>query len=142
MNRDMLVSNTPNETFGAQQSLSARLCVRVQHLMEHSEETALFRCNKELHVKLSGDGTWIGKRIHCVVFSFTLLEERSTVASVEGVHPLAVFREAEAYSCLQQALSDIIQEVEDITKEGITINGVLYKVRTFVLIRMLWESES
>lgn len=69
----------------------------------------------------------MGKRIHIVVFSFTLLEEKATVASVEGVHPLVVFREAEAYSFLKQALADIIQEVEAIGQEGITINDVKYK---------------
>ena len=88
----------------------------------------LIRHNKEVHIKLSGDGTYIGKRIHCVLFSFTLLEETSTVSSVDGIHPLAVFREPEAYSSLELSLEDIIKEVSVLQDEGITVQDEHYKV--------------
>ena len=81
-----------------------------------------------IRVKLSGDGTYVGKRIHCVVFSFTLLDEEATVASVLGIHPIAIIREPETYESLQLALSDVIKEVENIQSTGITCGDQTFQV--------------
>ena len=58
-------------------------------------------------VKLSGDGTKIGKRLHVVAFTFTLLEE-DQAGSAAGNHTLAVFKQPESYDSLKLALADII----------------------------------
>ena len=81
-----------------------------------------------IRVKLSGDGTYVGKRIHCVFFSFTLLDEEATVASVLGIHPIAIIREPETYESLQLALSDVIKEVENIQSTGITCGDQAFQV--------------
>ena len=62
-------------------------------------------------MKLSGDGTKIGKRLNVVAFTFTLLDENQA-ASASGNHILAVFKQPESYEYLKNALEDIIQEVE------------------------------
>lgn len=85
-------------------------------------------------MKLSGDGTWIGHRKHIVIFSYTLLEEEDTVASVDGVHPLVVFQEPEVYGKLDEALVDVRQEVKKIQTEGITVEGVKYTVSLHVVM--------
>ena len=86
------------------------------------------RKSRCIRVKLSGDGTFVGKRIHCVVFSFTLLDEEATVASVRGIHPIAIIREPETYESLQLALSDVIKEVENIQSTGITCGNQTLQV--------------
>ena len=55
------------------------------------ELTNVCRATRSLRVKLSGDGTTVGKRIHCVIFSFTILDEVQTTSSVDGIHPVAIF---------------------------------------------------
>lgn len=64
------IKPTPNGTCGVQQSLEGRLR-RVEHLHTISNPGAFFRKERCLHVKLSGNGTNIGKRLHVV--NFTLL---------------------------------------------------------------------
>lgn len=70
------------------------------------------RAKQELRVKLAGDGTTIGKRIRCLLFSFTVLEEEDTVSSVDGIHPIPIFRGSESYEVLSLALADVIKELQ------------------------------
>ena len=69
------IQPTPNGTVGFQQSLEDRLRIRVQHLLKSLEPDTELHCNRVLQIKLSGDGTRIGKRLHVVMFTFTLLNE-------------------------------------------------------------------
>lgn len=52
-----------------------------------------------MNVKLSD----VGKRLHIVVFTFTLLDEDQT-GSAAGKHILAVFKQPESYGCLKLTL--------------------------------------
>ena len=52
---------TPHGTIGVQQSLENRLRIRLQRLLHTSSCDSAFRVTKTVRVKLSGDGTWIGK---------------------------------------------------------------------------------
>ncbi len=126
LNKMRNIRSTPNGIVGVQQSLEDRLRVRLRHLISASDESAEFRQKKELYVKLSGDGTCIGKRLHVITFGFTLLEEGSKAHSFEGNHILAVFRAPEDYDSLESALSDIRDEVERL--KTIECEGTVYKI--------------
>ena len=63
-------------------------------------------------MKLSGDGTSIGKRLHVVNFTSTLLDEGDKAYSYEGNHSLAIFKDQESYEGLKSALENIIKEVD------------------------------
>lgn len=97
--------------------------------LEHIYPTYIHACRatQTIRVKLSGDGTTVEKRIHCVTFSFTLLDEAHSVSLVDGVHPIAIFREPESYESLSLALENVIQEVAELTS-GIEVQGVHYNV--------------
>ncbi len=69
---------------------------------------ALVRKNHILHVKLSGDGTNIGKRLHVINLTFTLLEG-ALAYSAEGNH-LEIIKESEKYDTLCDALQDFRSE--------------------------------
>ena len=91
----------PFGTLGLQQSLRERLCICVAHLLE------VCGADGDLlqdHVKLSGDGTNIGKWLHVVKFTFTLLEEGSHAHSSQGNHILAVLKEPEKYDTLKNQI--------------------------------------
>ena len=47
----------------------------------------------------------IGKRLHVVTFTFTLLDEGQRACSYEGNHVLAVFKEPEKYDTVKNALA-------------------------------------
>lgn len=120
---------TPNDTHGVQQSLKDRLQIRLEHLLKAADKTAKFIVEKWVNVKLSGDGTRIGKRLHVVIFTFTLLEEEQFCSSI-GNHILAIFKQPESYQCLKSALTDIISDVEQLHE--ITVGGLKFQI-TFYL---------
>ena len=47
-------------------------------------------CEKKVQVKLTGDGTNIGKRLHVVNFGFTLLDEEDKAYSAAGESSLCL----------------------------------------------------
>ena len=77
----------------------------------------MYRYTKIFRVKISGDGAMVEKRIHYMAFSFTVLDELENVASLDGIHPIAIFKAPE----------DNIQEVTELT-DGIEIQETCYKV--------------
>ncbi|CAB4026648.1 Hypothetical predicted protein [Paramuricea clavata] len=76
-------SETPGNTFGIQQSIKERLEVRVQNMIKNSPATESFRQNKKIRVKLSGDGTNVGKSLHVVNVTFTILDQGSKAMSAD-----------------------------------------------------------
>ena len=121
---------TPNNTNGVQQSLKDRLIVRIRHLIKSSgTHDSPFMREKLIRVKLSGDGTKIGKRLHVIAFTFTLLDE-DQATSAAGNHILAVFKQSESYEFLKLALADIINEVEQLNE--IEVEDVTFKVSYYL----------
>jgi len=110
LNKLWSIKPTPYGTTGLQQSLEDRLRIRVAHLIEISNPDAPFLQNKTLRVKLSGDGTNVGKRLHLINFTFTLLDEGSSVHSSQGNHLLAILKEPQKYDTLKTGLADIRNE--------------------------------
>lgn len=116
LNRLWNVYPTPHGTVGVQQSLEKRLLIRAKHLQQVSPPGAEFCQTKKVRVKLSGDGTNIGKRLHVINFTFTLLDEGSVAYGYEGNHTLAVLKEPENYKSLAKGLEDIRLEVERLSR--------------------------
>ncbi len=130
LNEQWGIRPTAEGIVGVQQPLEERLRVRVRHLLQTSRDDAPFLQDKKLRVKLSGDGTNIGKRLHVVSFTFTLLDEVETTASFEGSHILAIFKEPEKYEKLEIALADIRDDVEQLS--SIEVDGVTYDITYYL----------
>ena len=81
---------------------------------------------KKVRVKLTGDGTNIGKRLHVVNFGFTILDEGDKAFSAAGNHCLAIFKEPESYDSMKKCLSDIIDEVN--TLSSVDVNGTTFTI--------------
>ena len=83
-------------------------------------------CDKKVKVKLTGDGTNIGKHLHVVNFAFTLLDEGEKAYTASGNHCITILKESESYDAMKLGLRDIIQEVESI--EQITVCDLTFDV--------------
>ena len=70
--------------------------------------------------------TNVGKQLHLINFTFTLLDEGSSAHSSQGNHILAVLKEPENYDTIKNGLADIRKEVEDL-KTG-EHNGMQFTV--------------
>ena len=77
--------------------------------MAASPSSALFIRDKKVKVKLTGDGTNIGKHLHVVPLQSWMK------VILPGNHCIAIFKEAEHYGTLKLCLQDIIQDVEKLT---------------------------
>ena len=104
----------PGNTIGVQQNIRERLTERVEHLLKNSLPTDSIVQNKKIQVKLSGDGTNIGKRLHAVNVTFTILDEGSKAMSASGNHLIAIIKEPEDYDKLAGSLMDIRKDVESL----------------------------
>ena len=83
-----------------------------------------------VRVKLTGDGTKIGKHLHVVNFAFTLLDEGDHAYTSAGNHCIAIFREAESYDSVKLCLQDIIHDVEKL--KTITVCGIEFTITYYL----------
>ena len=91
---------------------------------------AEFISKQRVRVKLTGDGTNIGKRLHVVNFGFTILDEGESAYSASGNHCIAIFKETEDYNSLKIALQDIVAEVESLST--IRVNGKDFQITYYL----------
>lgn len=79
---------------------------------------------KKVRVKLTIDGTNIGKRLHVVNFGFTILDEGEPAYSAAGNHCFVIFKEPDTYESLKATLHDIASDVESLVT--IDVNGITF----------------
>lgn len=127
INKKWNLFQTPGNTVGVQQSIESRLEARVKVLVEKNEEGSL---PSKIKVKLSGDGTNVGKHLHVINITFTILEEGSRAMSAEGNHLVAVVKVPENYDSLFVALGDIRNEVEGLSK--IYVGNQCFEIEWFL----------
>ena len=101
--------------------------VRIRYLI-NSKEINPFVQNV-ISVKLTGDGTNLGRIIHVVNFPFVLLQGGSLVQSPSGNHTIAIFRCQESYSDLFTGLADIREEVTTLTT--LIVDGYKFSIHLF-----------
>ena len=89
-----------------------------------------FRTEQKIRLKLSGDGTNIGKRLHVINFTFTLLDEGSKAYSSDGNHVIAILKDEENFDSLQRGLADVRNEVEQLT--SIEVEGITYDLEYYL----------
>ena len=82
----------------------------IKHV-KNTPSNAAFKLDHKIRVKLSGDGTNIGKRLYVINITFTMLDEGGKAMSADGNHLIAVIKESENYDKLEQSLADIRKDV-------------------------------
>ena len=87
-----------------------------------------------IKVKLSGDGTQIGKRLKIVNFTYTILNEKDLAMGEKRNYILAIIKTTESYENLRESLSDLRNEMELL--ETITVNNCKYNIAYFLRGRL------
>lgn len=105
LNSKWNLSSTPGDTCGIQQSIKERLEIRLQSLIKNTSTDSAFRQNRKIQVKLTGDGTNIGKRLHVINVTFTILDEGAKPMAADGNHLVAIIKVTENYDKLAMLLS-------------------------------------
>ena len=123
LNSEFHLFPAPAGVIGVQQSLKARLhsCLNAFNGLSEGEV---------VQVKLTGDGTNIGRTFHVVNVAFVLLNDSASVSSPNGNHSLAILKVSEDYDSLHQSLTDILEEAS--TLQSIDINDRSHRVEFFL----------
>ena len=117
---------TPVGTVGVQQKLEDRLKVRLSKL---SVENQSLKEAGKVRIKISGDGTSLGKRLHVVNVTFTLLDEGQLAQSERGNHLLAVLKVPE-HDDIALGLSDLLEEMSNL--KYIEVDGCRFEIEYFL----------
>ena len=125
LNSQSEIVRAPNGVIGVQQSLRARLFLRIIKFIENSKEAEI---PTNINVKLTGDGTEIARGLSVVNISFTLLEEGQRALSVLGNHSIAILKVSEQYDELVKGLENICEEARDleVLKVGDTVFTITF----------------
>ena len=129
INSRTIISPTPGHILGVQQRLRDRLVLQLHHRLKDSQFLSRYHTNKHINIKLSGGGTRVGRNLHVVNFTFTLVDEPQAT-SVAGHHTLAILEMSEHYDELSASLQDIADEVNDLSQ--LELDGEFYQLQYFL----------
>ena len=99
---------TPGEADGVQIKLKNSLTEQIPKI-----KTKLGG-SKTLKIKVSEDGTNIGKRLHTVNITYTVINDGSVAMSEKGNYVLAIIKATEDYKSIRDSLSDLIEEMRNL----------------------------
>ena len=118
MNSSFNIKPIGSNIEGFEQSIK-ELLPQVIEQLQHTNATV----PEIIKVKLSGDGTWLGSKLHVINFTFTLPDFPNAKAS-SGNTLLAIFKAPESYKNLKKALYNIAIDCENFTH--VTVNDKIY----------------
>lgn len=126
LNNNWNLKPTPGDAEGIQMSFQESISEHIKRL----RTTGALKPGEVIQVKLSGDGTKIGKRLNVINITYTIINEKNRAMSEKGNYLLAVIKAKESYETLSQSLSDIIKEMEKMGE--INVDGNIYHLEYFL----------
>ena len=103
---DIHVKETPCGK-GVQISFKDNLSKKLKALLKADPSIS-----RKIQVKFSGDWTWVGKRLHVVNITYTILNEGRKAMGERGNYCLAILKVAEDYHSLEESLVDLVTEMK------------------------------
>ena len=105
--------STPDGTIGMQVKLCDSLMQNVPYI----------NTGDKLRIKITGDGTWMGKRPHVINIGYTIINEGRKAMSGKGNYCLGIVKMDENFESLS-AFHDLVEEMENLSE--IQINDKIY----------------
>lgn len=118
--KDIIVGE---EKVGIEVSLQTALTRSIAAAVEQKEK--FVSESTTLRVKISGDGTNVGKHKKLIAITFTLVDS-STSAGFRGNELLALIYGSEEYNLLKSTLRNVIRDQKSITT--VDVNGISYTI--------------
>ena len=127
MNSESVIYQTTGKIIGVRQSLLGQLNKTITYLAKIDQS---FKENKNIRVKLTGDGTSISRSTHCVIIAFSIIREGANPNSPGGNHTVAILHATEDYDCLAKPLKEIVDEIKDV--KSMVIDDTEYTIEWFL----------
>ena len=125
LNQQWKIRDTPGQAEGVQISFKESLGEQIANLQRKGDLEG-----DTIGVKISGDGTNIGKKLKLVNVTCTILNEKEAAMSEKGNYVLAILKTSENYDNLKESLSDLTQEMSKLNK--VTVEGKTYNIKYFL----------
>ena len=71
-----------------------------------------FCTNREVWVKITGDGTTISRSVHLVVIAFVIIHGETIANSLNDHYTVALVNCKENYDCIAECVTDLVTEME------------------------------
>ena len=117
---------TPGEAEGIQISFKESLEEQIKRL----QKNGVLDKDTTIKVKISGDGTNIGKRLKLENVTYTILNEKDAAMNEKGNYVLAIIKTTENYDNLKESLADLNDEMSNL--KDITVNNHKYSIEYFL----------
>lgn len=116
---------TPGDAESVQLGFAESLQEHIVRLQKNGEVND----GETIKIKLSGDGTNIGKGLTVVNFTFTILHEKDLAMGEKGNYILAVIKTTETYDNLRDSVADLRMEMSNLKE--ISANSCTDKIEYF-----------
>ena len=117
---------TPGDAESVQLGFAESLQEHIVRLQKNGE----INDGETIKIKLSGDGTNIGKGLTVVNFTFTILHEKDVAMGEKGNYILAVIKTTETYDNLRDSVADLRMEMSNLKE--ISANSCTDKIEYFL----------
>jgi len=84
-----------------------------------------------IHLRVSGDGRNVGRKVKHVMITVALLDDSSKLFESNYHYTAILFPGTENYSTLKIAASDFIKELQELSNSGMMINNTLWNFELF-----------
>ena len=126
LNKSWNIYPTPNSTEGVQVKLRDVLEEQVRRLIKSRQIVD----GETINIKISGDGTNVGKRLQLLNVTFSIINEGSIAASEKGNYVLLIAKTKDDYKGIKNCMRDLHLEMKNLN--SVTVDGLLFPVTLFL----------
>ncbi|GBC20383.2 hypothetical protein GLOIN_2v1839566 [Rhizophagus irregularis DAOM 181602=DAOM 197198] len=87
--------------------------------------------NPIIHLRISGDGRNVGRKIKQVMITMAILNDEQNIHKPDHHYTTILFPGIESYELLEVMMSPFIQELNDLKNYGLKINNIIWKFELY-----------
>ncbi|PKB94322.1 hypothetical protein RhiirA5_439062, partial [Rhizophagus irregularis] len=87
--------------------------------------------NPIIHLRISGDGRNVGRKIKQVMITMGILNDEQNIHKPDHHYTTILFPGIESYELLEVMMSPFIQELNDLKNYGLKINNIIWKFELY-----------
>ena len=116
---------TPGDTEGVQMRLADSLKEQIEKLLDKG-----VILSDKIQIKVSGDGTRVGKWLHLLNVTYTIIDEGDSAMSDKGNYVIAIIKTKDDYEGIRVSLQDLRTEMKELT--SVNVKGKTYHLEYFL----------
>ena len=113
---------------GIYRSAKDILCYIIPHL---KKKEVLKSSDPTIHLRISGDGRNVGRKIKHVMITFMILNHKERHNHADYHYTTILYPGAEKYSTLEFILNPFLNELRSLKENGLEVAGVLWKFELY-----------